>query len=263
MMKRLLFITIASIWLTTLYPHVESTHIADIFTHIPNESALNPADVLVLFDLDNTIYEPDEADGVGSDQHVTYMANQIMAGTGVTFSEALQEILPAFFKLMHHLTMVPVEKETPSIMKQLQERGFRVMALTARSLPLQQCTIEQLNAIGIDFSPTGFAIDHDTLDVQLTHTSRYYKGVLFGNRNCKALALLKFFELINYWPKLVIFVDDKAHNIEVVETALTEKNIPVVGIRYGRLDHKVENFDPVAANKKYKFFLAGLESQIA
>ena len=160
--------------------------------------------------------------------------------------------------------MVPVEQETPAIIAQLQKSGVHVMALTARSLPMMHRTVEQLQAINIDLCPTGFNIENNDLDINLTKVAKCYRGILFCNTNCKGRVVLKFFELMGYRPKLVIFVDDKATNIIAVEKVLLENGIEkVIGIRYGRLDHKVENFDTDAADDKWRLFTAGLESQVA
>jgi hypothetical protein len=118
-----------------------------------------------------------------------------------------------------------------------------VIALTARSLELVDCTFKQLQSIDIDFSKTGFCSLQVLQFNELHHPAHYSQGVVFCSRNAKGKTLLQLFEKTKFQAKKIIFVDDKLQYLECVQKELAEKGIKdFIGIRYSFLDEKVKNF---------------------
>ncbi len=230
---------------------VESNRITDIYNYIaPNEYN---KDLLVIFDIDNTIGKPPTE--LGSDQWFYAKVKQFeLAGKNI--DEAIQLTLPELFHIQFHSWMEPVEKDTVQVIKNLQDKGVTVIALTARSLELTQRTIEQLHRMGVYFTKT------DPYECPLTHghghgkAGLYIDGIIFSGNHSKGEMIVSWFNQIDYRPKKIIFVDDKLKNVESVEKALHNRDYPFIGIRYGHEDELVKKFTLESVAEKEAAFFA-------
>ncbi len=216
---------------------VESVSITDIYKYIqPDEYN---KDLLVIFDIDNTVAKtPTE---LGSDQWFTAKVEQFQT-QGKSLLQAIDLTLPELFHIQFHSWLIPVEKQTISVINDLQSKGVSVIALTARSLELTQRTIEQLSRLGIHFTKT------DPYECPLTHghghgkAGLYIDGIIFSGNHNKGEMLTSWLNKISYHPKKIIFIDDKLKNLQAVETAVHKRDYPFIGIRYGYEDEAVRNF---------------------
>ncbi len=237
---------------------VQSTNITDLLTHL----GINTTETLVIFDIDNVIAEPcwgreHKSCELGSDQWFMYQYEKEKKN-GSAHEQALSKTADLYHKIQHHVGFKAVEECTPHMISELQKQGITIIALTMRSIALADRTIKQLHHLGIDFIHSAPHKSHIDLP---THVPTLYKeGVIFANCKSKSKALLAFFNHINFWPTKIIFIDDKLKNLEDVEQAVTELGIQFLGIRYGRTDGKVENFDHAAAEKQLADFLVACES---
>ena len=227
---------------------VESKNITDIYTFIkPNEYN---KDLLVIFDIDNTIAKPPT--DFGSDQWFYAMHDQLIA-SGKSDQEVFDTILPVLFHIQFNTWLVPVEKNTVEVVNNLQEKGVSVIALTARSLKLAHRTIEQLHNIGIYFTNT------DPYECPIKYGNKkpglYIDGIIFSGNNDKGEMLVHWLRQSNYRPQKVIFIDDKLKNLHSVEKALHNRDYPFIGIRYGYADDQVRNFSLESiADEQEQFF---------
>lgn len=224
-------------WFTAPDVIVKSNRITDVYKYIkPNEYNKN---LLVIFDIDNTIGKMPT--NLGSDQWFYAKVDQLKTH-GKSFEQALNLVLPELFHIQFHSWIVPIEKDTVSVINTLQEKGVTVIALTARSLELTQRTIEQLHHLGIHFTKT------DPYECPLTHghghgkAGLYIDGIIFSGEHSKGEMIVSWFKQIKYRPKKIIFIDDKLKNLQSVEKALHNRDYPFIGIRYGHEDDQVHNF---------------------
>lgn len=107
--------------------------------------------------------------------------------------------------------------------------------------------------------------DHD-MDLGVTHAAKYSEGILFGANNDKGKIMLQFFERTGYWPKKIIFLDDKQSHLEPVKKIAEQRGIPFIGLRYCAEDKRKKEFDPVVADQllnefKMKLGLAPLKKE--
>jgi Protein of unknown function (DUF2608) len=214
---------------------VESDDIRSILNHVYDTH--HHKEILVVLDIDNTIAHV--KDGFGGDEWFSAMLNNHVA-KGIDFKTAVAEILPLYTKIQNTIWLDPVQQETVRLIRFLQDIGIAVMAITARSFPLLNRTIEQLQHLDIDLSRS--ALSRETIDFNLYDVAQYRHGILFGGQNNKGELLIKFFETINYHPNKVIFIDDKLKYVEQVDESMQAVHIPYVGIRYSHLDEKVKNY---------------------
>lgn len=191
------------------------------------------SDLLVL-DIDNTILEPKQT--LGSDQWFSYLAGKTSVDAAIPVWEDVQ-----------NLTKVhAVESDTPALIRQAQQRGVVVLALTARPVSLKRETFRQLKSLGVRLANP--AEDYsDGESVQL------YNGVLFvGPHNNKGLVLAKFLEAVGRNPSRLIFVDDKLKHVKNMDAVFSK--IANINFRYGAADERVNSFSPAIANKQWELF---------
>lgn|GEM_PF-3822343 len=241
--------------------------------NMAQKEGLRPEDILVAFDIDNTIATT--IDPLASDQ----CFSEVFKATG----RNLDKTLFFYFTRQRQTKLSPVESEylqnpiliprcfadiiqplgTLGTIKFLQAFGIKTMGLTARSKEIIDPTICQLTEIGIDFTryspstcehnfdepPSTVQIDDKIISIQ--KDCRYKNGILFCGNNSKGTKLLEFLGASNYLPKLIIFIDDKLKNITDVKKSIDQFNeartiqnrITFLGIRYSRCDLDVAHFN--------------------
>lgn len=199
----------------------------------------NNPNILVAFDIDNTIMEL--STDLGSDQWF-YAGLKHLTQQGISTDDALQKIVPLYIHYQRHGSVNPVEPEIIQIIKKLHKNNIPTIALTARTNPIEDLTIQQLKSVGIRFDKNKFHKKTFTF----THTpypAFFKKGIVFcGNNNNKGEVLCEFIAHVQLKPSLIIFVDDKRRHLEAVETFLKKFSIPFLGLRYGYLDEKIQQF---------------------
>ena len=204
-------------------------------------------DTLVIFDLDNTVYE--KAQSYGSDQwyDYTFKTNlEKMKSSDKAFDVTYKE----WVQIDAITEVKPVEKNTKKIIDDLQNKNLKVMALTTRGFISALAAINQLNSIEINFSISSPFSE----EIFFESGGNYKNGILFANGKNKAEVLKGFFEKIKFKPKKIVFIDDKHKNVLSLEPFCDKENIKYFGLRYGFMDKKVRNFDPDLALIQKKNF---------
>lgn len=211
----------------------ESSSIKDVMLVAESAKAEN---ILVVFDIDNTLARgktPMARDEFFSARIQSFMNN------GMDFNQAIHHVLPDYYYIQFHSSLVLVEDEVLILLQDLTNNGTKTLALTARSSYLAERTMDQLESLGIRFN--FFAEQNFTLN--FGHPCFYKRGMLFCGLNDKGEALLSLLDRLNYRPDLVIFVDDKYKNLLSVEMELLKREIPFEGLRLNVCDQDVMNFD--------------------
>ena len=241
----LTFLCVASSY-TTVIEHAEFASILNYLT--PDDYHKN---TVVVLDIDNTIATlggPFQV--LGSDTWVNYeIAKRIKEGMPV--NEALEQVLPLYFELVHIVDLKPVEPTTIEIIKQLQDLGITVIACTLRSLQISDRTIEQLHEMGIDLTHSAFG-PGEILGTDIIF--RYKNGIIFCHGLSKGPAFKSILDHFNHTPTKVIFIDDKEKYIHQIQSVL-HPDIEFIGIRYSHLDEKVAQFDQIVAEQELHTYL--------
>lgn len=137
---------------------------------------------------------------------------------------------------------VLVERETPQLIKNYQQQGVKVIALTCWPTGpfglisnLEKWRIEHLDSLQISFSsafPDLQRIVFEALLQKGEYLPLFEQGILFSPNYKKGIILKEFLRHLSWKPSRVIFVDDLKHNIESVETELSALQIPCQGFQY-------------------------------
>jgi hypothetical protein len=218
----------------------ESDRMQDILSHVHFGT-------MVVIDIDNTLIE--SSMHLGSAQWRTYIRNK---AASLGYDAAASElILDKFWMFAQHF--VPVRLVDPAILSvidqlKLEHPGIIIVALSAREPSEMEHTRRQLDSVGVVLLNGSFR-QHFALPAP--HHSIYHKGVIYCGDNKKSEALFAFFQALKYYPKRVIFVDDKLSQVQEVEKFLEQKNIEFIGIRFSAADQRVKAFDPEIAELQF------------
>jgi hypothetical protein len=149
--------------------------------------------------------------------------------------------------------VVPVERETSALIREIQKRGAKTMALTARPIELADSTLGQLKSIGIDLSLTS-VVSRD-VPVQGQNPALFRRGALLvGPKNNKGLVLVQFLEQTGFLPEKIVFVDNKLKHVENVEKALKPLGISYFGRRHGAADQKIASMNKDIVEIQHRYF---------
>lgn len=226
---------------------IETNAFSEILQHIK-------PDKLILLDIDNTLMDTTQT--LGSDQWFSWRINHYIKNgfePGLALEKALME-----WVAIQCLTDVQIaEPGTDKIVKYMQDEGFRVMGLTTRGASLATRTIQQLHTINLDLSKTA----PTTKEVIFLnpHEVIFKNGILFTSGTHKGEALFKFLELSKEEIPLesieeVLFINDKRAHLEQIKETCAERKMPYLGLRYGYLDDKVNNFSEDLALIQFENF---------
>lgn len=212
----------------------------------PNFKDLNnyvTPNTLVILDIDDTLLIPTQS--LGTDVWFRHRWNQYKVA-GESASDALEKAL-AEWEGIRQLTQVKiVEEGTAAIIKNLQDKQITVMGLTTQGLALATCTIHNLASLDIILAKT--APSKDDYYFMNGEGVLYRQGILFTSGTVKGVALVNYLDHINYRPKRIVFINDKATHLRDVEEVVTGRNIEFIGLRYAYSDERVNAFKPEIAD---------------
>ena len=218
---------------------VETRELKDIKKHLRHEHDW------VICDLDNTLVKM--IDDRGRDQWFDAMINYAKA-RGVPPELATAKILQLYFSLHLEKNLQLTEVDAHELIIHLQAAGKKVIALTLRSLPLKDRTVQQLAQLNIAFSKI---IPHDEVAIEGFKDARYAHGILFCSGNNKGDVLMRFLDQQGHAPRSIIFVDDKKKYLDMVQKHAHERKIEFLGFRYGGCDEEVASFMLSSADKDW------------
>lgn len=198
---------------------------------------------LVVFDIDNTLITP--TGNLGSDQWFFYL-QKIYSLKGLSEKESMDQANLTWNKTQELIKVKAVESDTPSWIEQLQKKGIKTMALTARNTDVADTTKKQLQSIQVNFRatpPSSQTLKLSKTELQSEEGAIFTDGILLvGEGNNKGLVLRAFLKKLGYTPEKIIFIDDKLKHVNNMEKALSTLSIPYFGYRYAALDQQVEAF---------------------
>lgn len=219
--------------------------------------------VLAPFDLDNTVLSYSHT--LGTDQWFDFDFREFIT-QGLSAAEAKDKTLPAylqFVKRIHRDDVYVVEDDTPKQIRQLQQKGVETIALTSRGEYLLEDTLEQLSMFGLTFNQGKYKDNNQR--ISLDDEAIFYNGMILCAGQHKGKSLFECLDKTDM-PEVVVMWDDKLSNLQKVQASIEEYNqqmlakdksfIPIqfVGIRYGKLDHLIQNVNPEVVRLQRQYF---------
>lgn len=216
---------------------IESQSLKDISRYADKNS-------LVLLNISDTLYQPSTTLAEG--RWRTYFAKQVDKVAGQS-EAALQLIDQTKNLIVTTIPKVPVELAAPAMINALQSNKIPVLGITQKSPSTSyaqnfgEVTYKHLLCIGIDLEKTlSFYKVNETNDS--THDFAY--GMIFTHKQPEGPAVISFLKRVPQQPATIIMIDNSRKSLESVESSLTSTGIHFVGLRYGKCDSRIENFDP-------------------
>jgi phosphoglycolate phosphatase-like HAD superfamily hydrolase len=206
-------------------------------------------DTLLVFDIDNTIFEPTQT--LGTDQWFYHQIDQYV-DKGYPAQEALEIALAEWMAIQNVTKVQLVEPAVAKLIAKYQKKGWPLIGLTTRGLGLATRTVEQLQTLGVDLSKSS-PIQQDHF-IKNRGGVLFRGGILFTAGTNKGSAFFKLLSKAGYDVKKVLFVNDKASHLRDVEKACKKRKVSFTGLRYGFLDNKVQNMRKDLARVQWDHF---------
>ena len=216
-----------------------------VLTQFIAQEKHSPQDLLVVFDLDNTLIHPKTE--VGSDQWLEFKAKQHAQSHGVSIAQAYEALLPLYFKIQHLIDLDLIEEAAQNILYDLQAAGVTVIGLTMRYHPILNRTLSELDRLNITFSSLH---PHEITLAGFKRNPIYKQGVIFCSDNNKGVILFEFLKRFNIKPKKIFCIDDKTHHLEKVENEAKKHGIECACIHYIGCKERLENYNHEQAEKE-------------
>lgn len=204
--------------------------------------------VLLVFDIDNTLLAMKQ--DFGSDQWFNWQATLIKEKKwDLTAGKSFNDLLKLNAKIFALSPMRLTEKSIPELIKQIQNKGISVIALTSRGPELRNSTERELENQGIDLKKTSLSPGISETFVPNGHKRNvnFQNGIFMTSGQHKGKMLKFLLDRFKKAYKGIVFVDDhEKHTTSVFKTfgAINDINV----YRYGREDANVKRFQ--ASDKK-------------
>lgn len=210
-------------------------------------------DILVVFDIDNTLLAMEQ--DLGSDQW--YEWQKAEQARDPCSEWLVGDRLAVQGALYFASAMRPTQPDAADQVRQLQDRGFKVIALTSRGPDFRLQTFRELRRNGISFWPgaieprRGWA--EDFVPEGGTRASRYEDGVFLtaGQHKGVMLAALLNRTRMSY-PRVIIMADDKEENLQALMETFQALGSSVRAWRYAGEDDEVAAFDAEASHQTWQ-----------
>lgn len=197
---------------------------------------------VAFFDLDNTCIVAcklnDQYSVLGTDQMVSHMFVEATKVHG-DINAAIESVLPTYYALQHTHECVLTQPDVTEILNALKEVCI-VQGLTARSKPLKDRTVAQLDPLGICFKHE--CAPQEPIEITLRHSGVYAHGIGFAGSNDKGEFALEMLKHMQAQPRKIIMIDDKEKNLKAVAQAAQKAGVEFVGFLYRRCDADVAHF---------------------
>lgn len=221
-------------------------------------------EILVVFDLDNTLLTMDSS--LGSVAWYDWQAE--MADIQGCQPGELQNRFAAQGLLYFLGSMQPLQSNTADIVADLQLAGYPVMVLTARGADYYLQTLRELARNRLSFAPlSNIAPEHRAEPYMPSNGKRpvlYQQGVLMVAGQNKGEMLLDLYDKLGLaLPKAVVMADDSLDNLVNMQASLKQTGIPHRLVRYNHSDSKVAAFDPISTGAQWRQLMKTLDVQRA
>jgi len=263
----LVFLTVLEVqsaYASTVY--LESDDLRDVYIQVKQKSdKYGPKEVLVVFDIDNTLLANDT--DFGSDQWFDWQSDLIKKEQ---FEQAVAGDFNGLIDIQAMLyalgSMHKSQVDAEIIINKIKSLGGKVMALTARGYSTRNATIRELKRNGLSFEDSaigmnagfgfyyfpynldkpendGFSVEEINLwGLKKPRLVSYFGGILMSAGQHKGAMLRQLLFKTKEKFKAIIFVDDKKKNIDKMAQGFEQLPVDLINIRYTKEDGQVLRF---------------------
>lgn len=222
---------------------------------------LGAGPVLVVFDIDNTLLAMEQ--GLGSDQWYEWQKDH--ASENPCDDRVVPNRLAVQGAMYFASAMRPTQPDAPGLVRELQETGIKVIALTSRGVDYRLQTFRELRRNGYDFRRSAIGPSagwpEDFIPDNGLRPARYEDGVFLTTGQHKGAMLLSLLRRTNTaMPRVVVMADDKQANLDAVSDTFSKLGIPVRAWRYSGEDVEVASFDSELSHSTWQQLRPALET---
>jgi hypothetical protein len=186
---------------------------------------------------------------------------------GYSIEDTKKLLLQLYLEIVrsiHPDDVLLVEQDTPEVINGLQARGVDVLALTSRGSFILEETKAHLAKHGINFNKGTYANKKKVLPQ--SEEGLFIECLILTGGKHKGQCMMTALEDFGNLPDFIIMWDDKLENLERVRASIAAYNekkkalspdftpVQFVGIRYSKLDHKIQNVDRRVVDIQEKYF---------
>lgn len=236
-MKRLLLLLLA-----TIQPLTGAIITTDSLLDIDHELTEG---ALICFDIDETLIQPPNT---FCTMKFWRFAKRYLNQRSPAADSIEELVFNTLGSMLKNAYFPPTEEHGPNFVRRLQDEGYHVMAITARSAnapwdaEFHRTTVSQLAKAGYGFADSAPALITAMME-PIFELPYYYRGIFFTAKQMKGPILRDLLFTLDALPTKVIMVDDKLEQLISIEESLQDLDIPLTCIRYSRLDERLANLD--------------------
>lgn len=238
---------------------ITTSHIQDVQEFVTKKKAeLGAEAILVVYDFDNTLMAMNQ--DAGSDQWYNWQKEAIKSGNKKEAWAANQsELYELHYKLFALGKMHATEKETPAVVKSIQDMKIKSIVLTSRGDLYRNDVEMELERADINFKDSaigpegGYPSTFKPEGIENARMISYQDGIVMGSGQNKGQILKWLLKKNGSQFKAIVFVDDTLKNIENVENEYTNDKW-VTTFCYTHEEARVKKFekDKTQVNAEWK-----------
>jgi hypothetical protein len=234
---------------------ITTSQIHDVQNFVTKKKAeLGAESVLVVYDFDNTLMAMNQ--DAGSDQWYNWQQTALKSGNKKEAWVSTQsELYDLHYKLFALGQMHATEKETPLVVKTIQDMKIKSIVLTSRGDLYRNDVEIELDRIDTSFKASaigpegGYPSTFKPDGIENARNISYQDGILMGSGQNKGQILKWLLKKTNSQFKAIVFVDDTLKNIENVEKEyIDDKSVTV--FYYTHEESRVKKFEKDKAQVK-------------
>lgn len=224
-------------------------------------------DVLVVFDIDNTILTMPQ--DLGSDQWFNWQYELCIGpqkADANCVARSMDELLDIQGQLFAISNMVPTEPVTAEVIKRIQAKGHKVILLTSRGYEFRAATERALGFNNMNFGVSAIGpketcaspylpydiakpgkngltkSDVDIAKLKAAKPVTYYNGLYMTAGQHKGVMLKTLLNKFNSKFKAIIFSDDHERHTTRMQDIFGAGPTEMITFRYAKMDDRVQNF---------------------
>ncbi len=224
-------------------------------------ASISPHNVIVVFDIDNTLMAMEQ--GLGADQwyewqsdlwekdpcHEHTVANRLAVQGALYFASAMR----------------PTQTDAPDLVRQTQDAGIPVIAITSRGVGFRLQTFRELRRNGFDFRRNAIGPEggwpENFIPDGAKRPTRYEDGVYLTSGQHKGAMLQNLLQRTNTpLPTVIFMADDNQDNLDAVTETFTGLGVSVRSWRYTGEDDNVAAFNAELSHHMWQELLPAMET---
>lgn len=247
MQKILIFIIL--IFFTTNHLFATPYKEIDNIINLNEDLTCDLEGTLIIFRLDDTLIRLEQM--LGSIEWFQNRKNQLQS---LAPKKAIKQTLLEWLTVQNLTKCKLIDKNTTTLLQNLQKTGYNILIITERPFYLMQATKSQLASLGINLSSSTYGQQHriievpgeeynnkDFLPIILQNGILFTSGIINNTQFSIALELL--FKQENKFPQNIIYIDQDKDYIKDIDLFCQKQMINFTGVRFSAADQEINNFN--------------------